>query len=70
MIKSMISANKKENIKVSFQISEKNKRKKKLQTYIQITGKNLLASFLTTLIRKQKEASLEFRLGRCFSKKG
>lgn len=29
MIKSMISANKKENIKVSFQISEKNKRKKK-----------------------------------------
>lgn len=64
MIKSMISANKKENIKVSFQISKKTKRKKKtLQTYIQITGKNLLASFLTTLIRKQKEASLEFQLG-------
>lgn len=68
MIKDIISVNKRENVNAkcrSFASKEakgtRRKKKKKSQTYIQITGKNLLTSFLTTLFQKQKEASLEFR---------
>lgn len=61
MIEGIISANKKENVNLSFQRSKRNQKEKK-NTYIQITGKNLLASFLTTLIQKQKEASVKFQL--------
>lgn len=66
----LITVNEKEKVKWAFEEAKGTRREKKIQTYIQLTGKNLLASFLTTFMQKQKEASLEFQLHWHSSKKG
>ena len=66
----LITVNKKEKVKKLLKKQKEPEGKKKKKPYIQLTGKNLLASFLTTFMQKQKEASLEFQLHWHSSKKG
>lgn len=68
-VEDIISVNKKQNIKALFKRNQK-KKEKNSRSHIQIIGKNLPTSFLTTRVQKQKEASLEFRPCRRASKKG